>query len=189
MKSIILRWRPHGIALSAASRASCSTRWRKRKVKFSKFYLQSPRWSSTLRPTSPPLSTNALSVRRSWRRGTRWELTWTRSTTQSRVRPLSNLLRGWVAMVAMVVAVRVATSLIPFKCGRYVSGCGSGIVPHLVQLCLNCILRHEICQKKFTPPDFQAKDFTPLISTALVIKHRKNCECCPGHYLIVNHYF
>ena len=20
------------------------------------------------------------------------------------------------------------------------------------------------------------------------IKHRKNCECCPGHYLIVNHY-
>ena len=19
-------------------------------------------------------------------------------------------------------------------------------------------------------------------------KHRKNCECCPGHYLIVNHY-
>ena len=20
-------------------------------------------------------------------------------------------------------------------------------------------------------------------------KHRKNCECCPGHYLIVNHYF
>ena len=21
----------------------------------------------------------------------------------------------------------------------------------------------------------------------LVIKHRKNCECCPGHYLIVDH--
>ena len=21
-----------------------------------------------------------------------------------------------------------------------------------------------------------------------VLKHRKNCECCPGHYLIVNHY-
>ena len=42
--------------------------------------------------------------------------------------------------------------------------------------------------KKFTPPDFQDKDFTPLTSTALVIKHRKNCECCPGHYLIVNHY-
>ena len=20
------------------------------------------------------------------------------------------------------------------------------------------------------------------------LKHRKNCECCPGHYLIVNHY-
>ena len=24
--------------------------------------------------------------------------------------------------------------------------------------------RHEICQKKFTPPDFQANDFTPSIS-------------------------
>ena len=22
----------------------------------------------------------------------------------------------------------------------------------------------------------------------LKYKHRKNCECCPGHYLIVNHY-
>ena len=22
----------------------------------------------------------------------------------------------------------------------------------------------------------------------LPLKHRKNCECCPGHYLIVNHY-
>ena len=21
-----------------------------------------------------------------------------------------------------------------------------------------------------------------------VVKHRKNCKCCPGHYLIVNHY-
>ena len=21
-----------------------------------------------------------------------------------------------------------------------------------------------------------------------LIKHRKNCECCPGHHLIVNHY-
>ena len=20
-------------------------------------------------------------------------------------------------------------------------------------------------------------------------KHRKNCECCPGHHLIVDHYF
>ena len=27
--------------------------------------------------------------------------------------------------------------------------------------------------KNFTPPDFQAKDFTPLISTALVIKTQK----------------
>ena len=139
--SIIFRWRPHGTAPSAASRASYSTRWRKRKVKISKFHLQSPiRWSSTLRPTSPPSSTSALSVRRSWRRGTRWELTWTRSTTRSRARPLSNLLRGWEAVVAMVMAVRVATSQIPFKCGRYVSECGSGIVPYLVQLCLNCIL-------------------------------------------------
>ena len=42
MKSIIFRWRPHGIVPSAASRANYSTRWRKRKVKFSKFYLQSP---------------------------------------------------------------------------------------------------------------------------------------------------
>ena len=24
--------------------------------------------------------------------------------------------------------------------------------------------------------------------TAFKFKHRKNCECCPGHYLIVNHY-
>ena len=24
--------------------------------------------------------------------------------------------------------------------------------------------------------------------TLVVHKHRKNCECCPGHYLIVNHY-
>ena len=24
--------------------------------------------------------------------------------------------------------------------------------------------RHGICQKKFTPPDFQAKNFTPSIS-------------------------
>ena len=22
----------------------------------------------------------------------------------------------------------------------------------------------------------------------IIMKHRKNCECCPGHYLIVNHY-
>ena len=22
----------------------------------------------------------------------------------------------------------------------------------------------------------------------LALKHRKNCECCPGHCLIVNHY-
>ena len=27
-----------------------------------------------------------------------------------------------------------------------------------------------------------------LKSTFLAFKHRKNCECCPGHYLIVNHY-
>ena len=33
------------------------------------------------------------------------------------------------------------------------------------------------------------KFFGPLFSSAfLVNKHRKNCECCPGHYLIVNHY-
>ena len=24
--------------------------------------------------------------------------------------------------------------------------------------------------------------------TYIAKKHRKNCECCPGHYLIVNHY-
>ena len=23
--------------------------------------------------------------------------------------------------------------------------------------------------------------------TVILEKHRKNCECCPGHYLIVNH--
>ena len=26
------------------------------------------------------------------------------------------------------------------------------------------------------------------METFVHIKHRKNCECCPGHYLIVNHY-
>ena len=25
-------------------------------------------------------------------------------------------------------------------------------------------------------------------SGSRVLKHRKNCECCPGHYLIVDHY-
>ena len=25
-------------------------------------------------------------------------------------------------------------------------------------------------------------------STNLKLKHRKNCECCPGHYLILDHY-
>ena len=30
-------------------------------------------------------------------------------------------------------------------------------------------------------------DFGGLIS-AIIVKHRKNCECCPGYYLIVNHY-
>ena len=25
-------------------------------------------------------------------------------------------------------------------------------------------------------------------STQVLLKHRKNCECCPGHYLIVNQY-
>ena len=27
-----------------------------------------------------------------------------------------------------------------------------------------------------------------LSTFCLLHKHRKNCECCPGHYLIVNHY-
>ena len=40
----------------------------------------------------------------------------------------------------MVAAVRVATSLIPFKCGRWAFWCRTGIVHYLVQLCLNCIL-------------------------------------------------
>ena len=26
------------------------------------------------------------------------------------------------------------------------------------------------------------------VDETLLRKHRKNCECCPGHYLIVNHY-
>ena len=25
-------------------------------------------------------------------------------------------------------------------------------------------------------------------SPKLILKHRKNCECCPGHHLIVDHY-
>ena len=27
-----------------------------------------------------------------------------------------------------------------------------------------------------------------LPTDTFVSKHRKNCECCPGHYLIVDHY-
>ena len=30
-------------------------------------------------------------------------------------------------------------------------------------------------------------DFGGLIS-AIIVKHRKNCECCPGYYMMVNHY-
>ena len=34
----------------------------------------------------------------------------------------------------------------------------------------------------FWPP---RSDFGPFLSACVQIKHRKNCECCPGHYLIV----
>ena len=38
----------------------------------------------------------------------------------------------------------------------------------------------------FTRKTFQTKCAKPFLATN--IKHRKNCECCPGHYLIVSHY-
>ena len=46
--------------------------------------------------------------------------------------------------------------------------------------------------KKFTPPDFQAKQSTPLIPPYFNsfgdknTEHRKNCECCPGHSLTIS---
>ena len=32
------------------------------------------------------------------------------------------------------------------------------------------------------------KKCTLYFEIVYIKKHRKNCECCPGHYLIVNHY-
>ena len=36
---------------------------------------------------------------------------------------------------------------------------------------------------------FRKKSACPLdLDLMQNVKHRKNCECCPGHYLIVDHY-
>ena len=48
------------------------------------------------------------------------------------------------------------------------------------------IIRHH--HQYHYPHRLSLKSNIELPKTFIIIKHRKNCECCPGHYLIVNHY-
>ena len=53
-------------------------------------------------------------------------------------------------------------------------------------------LKHLISSiNLFTNPNSKAESLDSVILThsrCLILKHRKNCECCPCHYLIANHY-
>ena len=71
-------------------------------------FLFHSRWSNTLRPILPVLSTSALSVTRSSKRGMPWERTWSRSTSQKWCSRLS----GWGATTRATTPAQAIAQLL-----------------------------------------------------------------------------
>ena len=52
-----------------------------------------------------------------------------------------------------------------------------------------CFLVSSVRSSNSHPDPLLTQHHHPLFQITLGLqKRRKNCECCPGHYLIVNHY-
>ena len=49
-------------------------------------------------------------------------------------------------------------------------------------------IRARACSQSGHNNDEDMGIMTGMVKETFPEKHRKNCECCPGHYLIVNHY-
>ena len=62
-------------------------------------------------------------------------------------------------------------------------------------ICCGVQLSCWLCGTRLSPPcqlwqlpNFYRDNIHERNTYIITSKHRKNCECCPGHYLIVNHY-
>ena len=67
----------------------------------------------------------------------------------------------------------------------FVSWVGGGDPPWLCPKCSSCYFRREWAFWTILLAEYPSHGNRAEQSTN---KHRKNCECCPGHHLIVDHY-
>ena len=88
-------------------------------------------------------------------------------------RPWPDLKLGDIAMQLMVVVVMLVE-----KDGNFVK-CVIFLRRRIKLTHSLCNLAHAWCNVSLKLLRFDTITYS---------KHRKNCECCPGHYLIVNHY-
>ena len=104
-----------------------------------------------------------------------------------------------ICFVQFKEALKVHRTLMPIKSFQKLPKCL--LIRFALQFCfpLSCFMQHVCNTTQYEMWDLILKSIFSIPSNSskgiwcqeMIIaskKHRKNCECCPGHYLIVNHY-